>query len=286
MSTGVPQGSNLGPILFLLFINDLAKLELHGKLRLFADDTSVFYQETECTAIQLQTNLMSMNLSKTKYMLIHSFRRELPAREPIEIANRVIEEVFEYPFLGLTLDNRMNWKAHLESLKRKLTSLCGILRKVSSFLPLATMKTLYFSLIHSRLQYLVATWGLACKSSLRELQVIQNRSLKAVFRKPHLYPTHLLYEDPRDSTLPIRVPQEYQMLIHLRNNITSTVLVTRRMHENRSSRQTGHLYLPRFNTEYGRKKCRTLVANCLTTSPHHVKMPPQHISSSVVCELS
>lgn len=273
VTTGVPQGSNLGPILFLLFINDLAKLNLKGKPRLFADDTSIFYRNKDCDVIQqhirhdlellgdyCQTNLLSMNLSKTKYMMIRSPRKQLPVRQPIVFNGHQIEEVRQYPFLGLTLDDTMSWLAHIDMLKKKLAPICGLLWKLSTFLPTNCLKKLYFSLVHSRLNYLVANWGFAYNVHLREL--IQNRCIKAVFRKPFLYPTRLLYANPVDSFLPLRALQELQMLTHLRSSNATTPFPVRVPDEenDRETRQTGEFTLPRCRTEFGMK--RTAYIGC------------------------
>lgn len=296
MLYGVPQGSNLGPILFLLFINDLAKLPLCGKLRLFADDTSVFYHDTSCAAIQRQveqdllllskyfeTNLLSMNLQKTKLMYIHSPRRRLQDHPPVILNGATIEEVQNMSFLGLIIDHTMSWSAHIDSLKSKLSSLCGIIRKLSSFLPPSCLLKIYYCLFHSRLQYLVANWGLATKSRLRELQVLQNRCLKTVFHKPFLYSSKLLYENPETPILPIRALQELQMLVHLRKLATGssppTTLTTRRQLEtSRSSRQQDHFLLPRLNSEYGRKKISYIGCKLYNALPQSCKSSPNEQS--------
>ena len=272
ITTGVPQGSNLGPILFLLFINDICMLPLKGKLRLFADDTSVLYQGVSTEVVQDQikhdillledyfnVNLLSLNLRKTKYMLLHSPNRRLPPRVPLEVHGHAIEEVFEYPFLGLIIDSKMNWSPHINHLKGKISSLCGLLRRISSFIPSNWLLKLYFALIHSRLQYLVAVWGAAGKSRLKELQVSQNRCLKVVFRKPHLFPTAALYNDPNNSILPIRAMYEMQLMVFMNQIVSNTSNIhhnipLRWVANNRSSRQPGNLFLIRPRTEMGKKK--------------------------------
>lgn len=201
-------------------------------------------------------------------MLIHSPRRPLPTRQPILINNHTIEEVSNYPFLGLTLDNTMSWDAHIAQLKRKLSSIGGVLRKVSSFLPPSALKALYFSLVHSRLIYLITIWGHANCHRLRELQVTQNRCLKTVLRKPHLFPTRQLYEDPDNSFLPVRALHELQMVTHIWKNPS---LGQGRMHVNRASRQEGHFYLPRPRSEFGRKKIKFIGCKIFNALPRSCK---------------
>lgn len=152
----------------------------------------------------------------------------------------------------------MSWTAHINTLKGKLSSLCGMMRKVSPFVPKIWMENLYFSTIHSRLQYLVAIWGLANKSNLRELQVMQNRCLKTILGKPYLSPTIQLYSNCNDSILPIRALHEIQILVQVYNILSNRSPLNntslRRMQHSRASRQLGNFVLVRPNTEYGRKK--------------------------------
>lgn len=271
ITTGVPQGSNLGPILFLLFINDISKLPLKGKLRLFADDTSLLYEANNIDDLQRQieydivllkdffdTNLLSLNLRKTKYMIFHSPKKQLPVRDALQIQGCQIEEVTEYLFLGLKLDSTLKWTAHINDLKNKLSSICGVFRKISSFIPRKWLLKLYHALFHSRLQYLVTCWGTASISVLKELQVIQNRCLKIIYGRPRLYPTLDLYKESHDSILPVKALYNYQTLMQvwkiLSDNATHHNTLLRRVTRIRESRHDGNLVLQRLNSEFGRKK--------------------------------
>lgn len=288
ISTGVPQGSNLGPILFLLFVNDVARLKLHGKLRLFADDTAVFYRGTDCDTICNQIkadlevlleffgeNVLSLNLTKTKFMLIHTPRRRIPIHIPVTIHGHDLEEVYEYEFLGLTIDATMSWSAHINSLKRKVSSLCGILRRIAPFMPQTCLKKMYFALVQSRLQYLVTSWGAASKSNLRELQVLQNRCLKVVLRKPFLYSTFRLYSNVDDSLLPIKALHELQILVQMQKIIKDPSLhhntVLRRGNPSRVTRQAGNFVLIRPNTELGKKRFTYLGSKLYNALPENIK---------------
>lgn len=120
------------------------------------------------------------------------------------------------------------------------------------------MKMLYFSLVHSRIQYLIANWGSACKTDLRGLQVLQNRCLKIISRKPALFPTTDLYSDMTDSVLPLKALYELQTTVQIRKYSTDAT-----QHHNfklqvrvssRTTRQQGEFVLDRPYSEFGRKK--------------------------------
>lgn len=291
VTTGVPQGSVLGPLLFMLYINDISGLQLHGKVRLFADDTAIMYSDRDCISIArliqedlytlneyYSSNVLFLNLSKTVYMIFHSMRRSVPALPAIRINNIEIFRVTSFKYLGLILDDTLCWESHIEQLRKKLAPLCGILRKISSFISNNWLKTLYFSLIHSRFQYLVMNWGNASRSRVRELQTLQNRCLKTILKKPPLYSSQMLYADVNHSILPIRGLHAFQLYVQFYK-----ILNDSDMHHNsninqisreRVTRQTGHLMTTRPRTEYGKRHLSYCGCTLYNNLPETIKQSP------------
>ena len=137
-------------------------------------------------------------------MLFHSPRKKTIPRNHPRLNNIVIELVSEFKYLGIVLDPILSWDRHIVSLEKKVSVLCGSIRKVKSFVSKAALLKYYYACIHSLLQYLNIVWGNACKSKLRRLQVLQNRCLKHIFKLPCLYPTVNLYNNTNHRILPIR----------------------------------------------------------------------------------
>lgn len=286
ITTGVPQGSNLGPLLFLVFINDLSRLPLVGKIRLFADDTLLLYSSRDCRIIRdnmlddldilnqfFASNLLSLNVSKTKFVIFHTRQRRVPELSPIMFGNQVVERVPHFKYLGLVLDETLSWEAHIQHLKRCIAPICGVLRKLASFIPPAWLLKLYFALVQSRLQYLVLNWGSAAVFRLRELQTLQNRCLKSILTKPHLYPTRQLYIEAPETVLPVRGLHMQQTLTHMRNmlkddathhNLDFEIIVS-------VTRQNGDIRIARSNTELCKKRLTYVGSKLFNDLPDHLK---------------
>lgn len=222
VDVGVPQGSILGPLLYLIYVNDLGKLRLNGNTRLFADDTSMFYTEptTQLNMAALESDLvlideyfrinkLTVNLSKTEFIHFHA-NRAAPQSNAIIYKGTEIKNVATVKHLGVSLDDRLLWKCHINKLASKLSSVVGILTKISSFIPTHVMKLLYYALFHSRVEYASANWACACKSHLKPIQVLQNRALKVCHKLNNRHSTIDIYSNVAKNVIPISFLNDYQ----------------------------------------------------------------------------
>ena len=192
---GVPQGSILGPLLFLIYINDLPQVTKFF-IRLYADDTFLCLQHEDIKVLEREVNLelkkvyqwlvsnrLTLNISKSKYMLV-SKRKNALGEFTIKINNTALEKCETYKYLGVHFDKNLNWKSHIEYISEKISKSCGALAKLRHCVEIDTLREVYYALVHSYLRYGIIAWGNASKTVLNKLQVIVNRTIRIITFAP------------------------------------------------------------------------------------------------------
>ncbi len=192
---GVPQGSILGPLLFLIFINDLPNAT-NFYIKLFADDTFLCSQNDDLKTLEsdvnfeiekvyswLKMNKLTLNISKSKFMLI-SNKKRLSNNFSVSLNGQDIEQCDSYKYLGVIFDKNLNWKEHINYVCQKVSKACGALAKLRHCVNTNILKEFYHSLFHSYVKYGLIVWGNASKTNLKPLQVLMNRALRIITFSP------------------------------------------------------------------------------------------------------
>ena len=189
---GVPQGSILGPLLFIIYINDIPEIAPFAKFIMYADDANIILTGDTIDIIVRELNLLidnlvkwvksnglALNLKKTKYM-VFSRTRNVDLPMPLIIANAVIERKHEARFLGVIIDESLNWTRHVKTVLSKMSRYVGIMYKIKKFLPLKARLQIFHSFVQSHLNFCSLVWGFCSKSNIDAIFSKQKKGLRAV----------------------------------------------------------------------------------------------------------
>ncbi len=175
VKTGVPQCSILGSLLFIIYINDIDQASKIFVFFIYADDTSLtttleiilwenmsiessIKNELINITDWLKLNKLTLNIPKTKFMAFHKAQRKMTPFQ-IKIEDTIIEQVSDFNFLGLTINQHLNSKSHVNKISNKIFWNVGILNKLKHILPVNTKVLIYNSLILSHINYGLVAWG-------------------------------------------------------------------------------------------------------------------------------
>ena len=273
LQCGVPQSSILGPLLFLIYINDLANVCTSSFPILFADDTNLFNHGKDMFSLQatlnqelanisqwLKVNKLSLNIKKTMYM-VFTRKKTQSADIKIEIDNEIISETKSSKFLGVHIDNKLNWKMHVDYVSGKIARGIGILVKDRKVFSNECMINLYYAFIYPYLIYCNHIWGNTYKTTLSKLQLLQNKAIRIITGSPPRTNNETLYK--HNCMLNLNKINTYlvgKFMYDVYNCIVpdmfTDMFVYNNMIHDHDTRISGHLHPPTTSSNSSRNSIR------------------------------
>lgn len=259
---GVPQGSILGPLLFILYINDLSNVSSDASFYLFADDTAILLKAANVLELQTKlnrllplvtrwflANRLTLNTTKTNYQIY----ARLPVEDlEIELNQAKIERKKAIKYLGVTVDEDLKWTNHVNNVSKVISRNIGIMARARFYLTASQLKLLYNTLVLPHLNYCAAVWGNNYMTRINKLIKLQKRALRIIDGKHYVYPSRELFIKYRMLKFPDIVNEQQIVILlgFLNQTLPSSILDMFSYHVPVGTRAVQHFDVPYAATNY------------------------------------
>ena len=274
ISCGVPQGSALGPLLFLIYINDLPNCLQHSTPRMYADDTGLTIASISPTEIEtkmntdlsninkwLYANKLSLNIAKTEFMLVTSRQklRTMATYPKININGQPVTEVEVSESLGLHIDNTLSWNNQIDHITKKVSAAIGAIKRIRPFVTQTTLLSMYHSWIQPHFDYCSEVWGNIGVVLTHKLQKLQNRAVRIITSSTYDTSSRLLrnslsLDDLSTRRAKLKATQMYRIVNNAAPDyLTAKFKTLQEVVKYNLREASSKLIVPKARIDYGKK---------------------------------
>ena len=259
---GVPQGSILGPLLFILYMNDMPNISNEGTFYVFADDTAVMIKAKNAYQLQnkinhlmplitkwFQANRLSLNVLKSHYQ-VYSTNRVQDLH--IILQDAKVERKRCVKYLGMYIDENLKFHSHIAHVGSVISRNLGIIGRAKYLLSSRELILLYNTMILPHLTYCAVIWGRNYDSNIKRIVLLQKRALRIIDKKPYLYPSNGLFIKHKILKFKDIVREQSIMIVlsYINNALPSPISRMFMYDKTKNTRQAKHLVTPMASRNY------------------------------------
>lgn len=284
---GVPQGSILGAFLFILYINDVHTVLENCCVNMFADDTLIYLcgENIDEMIVKVNSDLnrlfkwlcqnkLKLNIEKTKYMIIGNVKEQV--KSDIKINNEIIEKVKQYKYLGVIIDNKLNFKDNVTYICKKVAKKVGVMARTRRNLNFLSAVNIYKTIVSPHFDYCASILFASSEGDIDRLQKLQNRAMRVILKVSRYTSVKLMLETLAFMSVRQRIYYNsliivYKVKYHLMPSYLSSIVSFVSQQHDHNVRSKDDFRIPFFKKSASQRQIFCNGLNLFNRLPHEIK---------------